>query len=121
MEIEASGGKSGGGQCQWTTSQSYFMLKYLANIISAGSRTSTGFKKVHLNDCAKAVNEYFKIQRSGDQIGNHLKTWRKKYTKINQLRKISGALWDEDFCIISLDREHYTSYMEVIISMLLIS
>jgi methionine salvage enolase-phosphatase E1 len=66
-----------------------------------------------LNACAKALSEFFRIQRSGDQIANHLKTWRKKYTKINQLRKISGAIWDEDHFIISLDHDNYTSYMEV--------
>jgi hypothetical protein len=108
MELEAKGGA---GQCQWTSSQSYFMLSFLANVVSDGTRTSSGFKKVHLNACAKALSEFFKIQRSGDQIANHLKTWRKKYTKINQLRKISGAIWDEDHFIISLDHDHYTSYM----------
>jgi hypothetical protein len=43
----------------------------------------------------------------------NLKTLRKKYTKINQLRNLSAALWDEDSFIISLDHEHYTNQFEV--------
>ncbi|RLM99051.1 uncharacterized protein C2845_PM06G00020 [Panicum miliaceum] len=48
---------------------------------------------------------------SGDQIANRLKTWKKKYAKINQLRKLSAAIWDEDSFIISLDHEHYTGHL----------
>ena len=35
-----------------------------------------------------------------------------KYSKINALRKLSAALWDEENFIISLDHEHYTSYIK---------
>jgi methionine salvage enolase-phosphatase E1 len=89
------------------------MLLFLANVVPDGTRTSSGFMKVHLNACAKALSEFFNIQRSSNRISNHLNTWRKKYTKINLLKKISGAIWDEDHFIISLDHDHYTSYMEV--------
>src|SRR6266540_375780 len=113
MDAEASGGKAVVAQCQWTPTQSQYMLTFLANIVANGTRTSSGFKKVHLNACAKALNEHFKLSRTGDQITNHLKTWRRKYNKINQLRKLSVALWDEDDFIISLDHEHYTDYIVV--------
>lgn len=111
MEAEGSGGKA--GQCQWTTTESSFMLTFLSNIVANGTRTSSGFKKVHLNACAKALNEHFKLDRTGDQIANHLKTWRRKYTKINQLRKVSGANFDEDNYVISLDHEHYANHIKV--------
>jgi hypothetical protein len=53
---------------------SSFMLSHLASVVASGTRTSTGFKKVHLNACARAVNEKFNTNRTGDQIKNHLKT-----------------------------------------------
>ncbi|KAJ1284199.1 hypothetical protein BS78_03G186800 [Paspalum vaginatum] len=109
MEVEASGVKA--GQCQWTPTQSQYMLTFLANIVANGTKTSTGFKRVHLNACAKALNEHFKLSRTADHITNHLKTWRRKYNKINKLRNLSAALWDEDNFIISLDHEHYTEYV----------
>jgi hypothetical protein len=70
-------GKSGGGNIQWTTSQSSFVQTYLANLVFEGKKASTGFKKVHLNLCAKALNDHFKITRTADQIANHLKTLKK--------------------------------------------
>ena len=92
---------------------STFMLTSLFNVIANGTKISFGFRKVHLNACAKALNERFKLNRTGDQIANHLRTWKRKYAKINRLRKVSGALWDEDNFIISLDHEHYTDYIQV--------
>ncbi|WVZ58505.1 hypothetical protein U9M48_008776 [Paspalum notatum var. saurae] len=108
MEVESSGVKA--GQCQWTPTQSQYMLTFLVNIVANGTRTSVGFKRVHLNAGAKALNEHFKLKRNEDHIANHLKTWRRKYNKINQLRNLSAALWDEDNFIISLDHEHYTAH-----------
>jgi hypothetical protein len=57
--------------------------------------------------------EHFKINRTDDQISNHLKTL-KKYTIINYLKNLSVALWNEDEFIISFDQEHYTNNFEVI-------
>src|SRR5438105_12092282 len=121
MEVEASGAKSGGGQTQWTATQSSYMLTFLTNIVADGTKTSTGFKKVHLNACAKALNDHFKLTRTGDQIANHLKTWKKKYVRINYLRNLSASNWDEDKFIISLDYEHYTNHMEAVLLYLMVS
>ena len=71
METEA---KTTGGQTQWSSSQSAFVLTFLQNIVADGTKTATGFKKAQLNECAKALNEHFKLSRTGDQIANHLKT-----------------------------------------------
>jgi hypothetical protein len=54
-----------------------FVQTYLANLVAEGNKISTGFKKVHLNGCAKALNDRFKINRTGDHISNHLKTLKK--------------------------------------------
>jgi hypothetical protein len=59
-------GKSGGGNTQWTASELSFVQTYLANLVSEGKKTSTGFKKVHVNLCAKALNDHFKITRTAD-------------------------------------------------------
>ncbi|PVH47584.1 hypothetical protein PAHAL_4G093400 [Panicum hallii] len=91
MEVES---KSAAGQTVWTASQSTFVHTFLANFIDEGLKTSTDFKKVHLNKCAEALNE------------------KRRYVKINQLRSLSGALWDEEQYIISLDHEHYRNHFE---------
>jgi hypothetical protein len=108
MEGEVKGGTV------WTASQTTFVQAFLVNLVADGSKTSSGFKRVHLNTCAKALNEHFKINRTHEQISNHLKTLKKKYIRINQLRSKSGAVWDEENFIIRYDHEMYTSHFKVI-------
>ncbi len=111
--MDNNSGKGGSTHASWTSAMSSFMLKHLANLVAGGTRTSSGFKAVHLNACARAVNERFNSTLTGEQIKNHLKTWQRKFTKINRLRKVSAAGWDEKNFIITLDDEHYNGYIEV--------
>jgi hypothetical protein len=48
-----------------TSTMSSFMLSYLSNVVSSGERTSFGFKKVHYNSGAKAINEKFQTALNG--------------------------------------------------------
>ena len=111
--MDNNSGKGGSTHASWTSAMSSFMLSHLANVVAGGTRTSSGFKAVHLNACARAVNERFNSTLTGEQIKNHLKTWQRKFTKINRLRKVSAAGWDEKNFIITLDDEHYNGYIEV--------
>jgi hypothetical protein len=89
------------------------MQIFLVKLVTVGTKTSTGFKKVHLNSCAKAVNEHFKVNRIGSDFES-LKDIKKRYTRINYLKNLSTALWNEDEFIISFDHEYYTNHFEVI-------
>jgi hypothetical protein len=82
----------GGGHVVWTTSMSSYMLSHLAGLVGTGLRTSSGFKKVNLNACARALNDHFRMRLTGDQIGNHVRTWKRKYAKICSLIRLSGAI-----------------------------
>ncbi|KAL6598235.1 hypothetical protein ACP70R_046400 [Stipagrostis hirtigluma subsp. patula] len=112
-EMESKGrGEHSGDIVNWLPAHSDFVHKYLANLVVSGARTSSTFKKVHYNACAKVVNEHFNTNLIGDQIKNHMRKWQRIYKKINSLRKISAAGWDENNYIITLDHEHYTSYVK---------
>ncbi|KAG2641054.1 hypothetical protein PVAP13_2KG144600 [Panicum virgatum] len=87
------------------------MLSYLANLVVNGTKTSSTYKMVHYNACAKVLQEKYGIVRTGDQIKNHLKTWQKKFHRICDLRGLSAANWDEDTCTITLDVEHYNNHV----------
>jgi hypothetical protein len=113
LKLDTMEGEVKGGTV-WTASQSTFVQTFLANLVADGSKTSSGFKRVHLNACAKALNDHFKINRTHEQISNHLKILKKKYIKINQLRSKSGAVWDEENFIIHYDHETYASHFKVI-------
>ncbi|KQJ90257.1 hypothetical protein BRADI_4g30385v3 [Brachypodium distachyon] len=105
-------GSKGGGQVCWTPPMSSFMLNHLFNLVAGGVRTSHGFKTVHLNACAKALNDHFKTAVTGAQVYNHNRTWKRKWQRIAKLKKLSAALWDEDKCMIVLDHEHYTGHIK---------
>ena len=104
---EEVGGKN--GHAVWIAPETAFMLTHLANLVASGTKTCSGFKKVHLNTCAKAVNEKFRTMKIGKQVKNHLKTQQRKFAKMTKLR--NG--WDEDNFIITLDEEHYNDYIKV--------
>uniref|UniRef100_A0A0D9V228 Myb/SANT-like domain-containing protein n=1 Tax=Leersia perrieri TaxID=77586 RepID=A0A0D9V228_9ORYZ len=90
----------------------HFMLSHLANLVASGTRSSSGFKQVHLRECARALNEKFMTDLTSDQISNHLKNGGKRFQKINELREVSGAIWDEDNFIISLADKHYNDHVQ---------
>ncbi|KAJ1288927.1 hypothetical protein BS78_02G126200 [Paspalum vaginatum] len=72
----------------------------MCQLISTGVRTDKGFKKVHLNQVAKALHEFSSIE------------WRMKWIRVVKLRELSGALWDEDNFMITLEDEHYKGHIK---------
>ncbi|XP_066367275.1 uncharacterized protein [Miscanthus floridulus] len=116
MDLEQHGdnmpGKGGAGQVYWSNAMSSFVLKYLADLVASGTKTTSGFKQAHLNSCARALYEKLGVQRTGGQVGNHLRKWKRIYAKIEKLKNLNGAVWDEHNCIISLDAEHYNNHIK---------
>jgi hypothetical protein len=116
MECEQQGDNlaaHGGGGMVWPSAMSSYMLQYLAQLVSSGIKISTGFKQVHLNGCARALNDNMGFHVTGIQVSNHLRKWRKAYGKILKLKNLSGALWDEETCTISLHPKHYLNHIHV--------
>jgi hypothetical protein len=98
---------------RWTEPMSAFMLRQMCQLISTGVRTDKGFKEVHLNKVAKALQEFYGNEVSGTQVYNHLRKWRQRWVKLSKLRDLSGAQWDEDSCMIVLEEEHYNGHTKV--------
>ncbi|TVT98874.1 hypothetical protein EJB05_55791, partial [Eragrostis curvula] len=114
MDLEQQGDNLAGhaGGVQWPSAMSSFMLKYLAQLVANGTKTSTGFKQVHYNGCARALKESLNFHVTGIQVANHIRKWKKVYKQIQGLKNISRALWDEDTCTIRLEQQHYLSYVQ---------
>ncbi|XP_044967920.1 uncharacterized protein LOC123427849 isoform X2 [Hordeum vulgare subsp. vulgare] len=106
------GNNGSGKQAVWTTAMSSFVLKFMANLVTSGTRASNSFRQVHHKSCAKALNERFKLQVSAAQISNHLRKWKRIWGRVNKLKTLSGALWDEHTCTVVLDQEHYASHVK---------
>jgi hypothetical protein len=92
---------------------SSFMLHCFCQLISTGVRTDKGFKEVHLNQVARDLHEFTGNEVTRQQVYNHLRKWRQRWMRVIKLRELSGALWDEDNFMISLEDEHYKGHIKV--------
>lgn len=98
---------------RWTNVMSAFVLKRFCQLISTGIRTDKGFKEVHLNQVAKDLKEFNGHDVTGTQVYNHQRKWRQRWVRIIKLRELSGALFDEDNHMITLEEEHYNGHVKV--------
>jgi hypothetical protein len=98
---------------RWTAIMSGFVLRHFVDLIGNGVKTDKGFKEIHLNSVAKNVSEFYGQGVTGQQVYNHLRKWRSRWVKVCKLKDISGALWDEDNFVISLEEGHYAAYIKV--------
>jgi hypothetical protein len=98
---------------RWTSAMSGFALRRMCQLISSGVRTDKGFKEVHLNQVAKYLHEFTGNEVTGTQVYNHLRKWRQRWVRVSKLRELSGANWDADLNMISLEEEHYKGHVKV--------
>ena len=59
-------------------------------------KTDKGFKEVHITKAAKDVSQLVGYEVTTTQVTNHLRMWKTRYQRIEKLRGLSGALWDDD-------------------------
>ncbi|KAL6614925.1 hypothetical protein ACP70R_037195 [Stipagrostis hirtigluma subsp. patula] len=108
----ADAGQRGRGAMRWTSVMSSFVLRRMCQLISTGVRTDKGFKEVHLNQVAKALQEFTGNEVTGTQVYNHLRKWRMRWVKVSKLRELSGAHWDDLTFTILLEDEHYKGHIK---------
>jgi hypothetical protein len=104
----------------WTPPMSACLLKCLAHIAAKGVKTDKGFKEVHITKAAKDVTQLVGYEVTTTQVTNHLRKWKTRWQKIDKLRTLSGALWDDDQKMIVLADQHYLDHTQVCIYMLLL-
>jgi hypothetical protein len=59
------------------------------------------------------VTQLVGYEVSTTQVTNHLRKWKVKYQRIEKLRMLSGALWDDDRKEIVLEEQHYLGHTQV--------
>jgi hypothetical protein len=69
---------------------SSFVLRDMCQLISTGVRTDKGFKEVHLNQVANALQEFCGNDVTGTQVYNHLRKWRQRWMRVSKLRELCG-------------------------------
>lgn len=106
-------GNGAAQRLNWTAAMSGFILGRFSDLVAEGVRTDKGFKDIHTNSVAARLSEFIGQHVTGTQVYNHLRKWRNKWVKICRLKELSGANWDEDLCMITLDPEHYNGHVKV--------
>ena len=119
QQVEEGAEQRTRGAMRWTSAMSKFVLKRMCQLIETGVRTDKGFKEVHLNQVAKYLQEFTGNEVSGTQVYNHLRKWRQRWVRVSKLRELSGALWVDDVCMISLEEEHYLGHIKVYVGCLI--
>jgi hypothetical protein len=66
----------------------------MCELVGTGMRIDKGFKEVHVNKVAKALQEFTGEHVTGTQVYNHLHKWRQRWARVCKFRDLSGALWD---------------------------
>lgn len=112
-EVQLVNGQRGRTTMHWTSVMSGFLLRRTCQLISSEVRTDKGFKEVHVNQVAKALQEFTGQEVIGSQVYNHLRKWTQRWVKVSKLRELSGANWDDDFHMITLKDEHYKGHIQV--------
>ena len=92
----------------------------LIALVNDGSKPDKVFKDKDVNFVAKALKEYCGEIVSPTQVYNHLRKWRQRWVRVVKLRELSGALWNEDTCAITLEDEHYKGHVKVCLPVKLI-
>ncbi|KAK1620868.1 hypothetical protein QYE76_026385 [Lolium multiflorum] len=96
----------------WTPPMSACLLKCLAHIAAKGVKTDKGFKEVHITKAAKDVTQLVGYEVTTTQVTNHLRKWKTRWQKIDKLRTLSGALWNDDEKMIVLADQHYLDHTQ---------
>jgi hypothetical protein len=102
----------------WTPPMSACMLHYLTSVAAKGVKTDKGFKGIHITKAAKALTQLVGYEVTTTQVTNHLRKWKVKYQRIEILRMLSGALWDDDRKMIVLEEQHYLGHTQVCVHVL---
>jgi hypothetical protein len=100
---------------RWTSVMSSFVLRRMCQLISTEVRTDKGFIEVHLNQTTKVVQEFSGNEVIWTQVYSHLHECRQRWVRVSKLRELSGAFWDEDNYMITLEDEHYARHIKVLI------
>ena len=110
VEGQANGGHA---RLTWTNVMLGFILRRFSDLVGQGLETDKGFKEVHLNAVARDLSEFAHVEVTGNQVYNHLRKWRTRWQKTCRLKELSGANWDEQNFMITLDAEHYNGHVKV--------
>src|SRR4051812_31199137 len=86
-----------------------FVLNKMCDLIKSGVETEKGFNVV-----SEKVFEFSDTEVSSQQVYNHFRKWRTKWTKLSQLRDLRDAQRDKETKTIILEARNYKGHILVL-------
>ncbi|WOK93663.1 reticulon-like protein B2 isoform X2 [Canna indica] len=97
---------------KWKSTESTVLLDCLVQQVQSGDRFEKDFKDSQISKVVKTLNEKVGIQVTNNNVYNHLRGWRNKWSQIVKLKEKSEMSWDENKKKIVMGRDEYFSYIK---------
>lgn len=117
----AAKGKRGTPNKRWKAEFDNFLIPVLVEQANKGLKCDKSFKRVAFAHAASAVNTKFNTDFTAENVENHYRTLKARYVEIKKARDLSGAGWDDETKMITLDPIVAFTYTEVYFFCLLVS
>ncbi|XP_075665695.1 uncharacterized protein LOC142635426 [Castanea sativa] len=100
-------GKEPGSQLRWTQPMCDMLFKMLVIEAEQGNKPSNKYKPQSLDKVAKEIGVKFNVECYASHVHNRLRTVRKEWKLIQDIRKKSGFGWDDNLKMITCDKQTY--------------
>ncbi|KAL4611579.1 hypothetical protein ACB092_08G135000 [Castanea dentata] len=100
-------GKEPGSQLRWTQPMCDMLFKMLVVEAEQGNKPSNKYKPQSLDKVAKEIGVKFNVECYASHVHNRLRTVRKEWKLIQDIRKKSGFGWDDNLKMITCDKQTY--------------
>jgi len=112
-----------GRQMRWTSDMDSCLSAILVQQIKQGNRSEFDYKfrPAAFEASVLAINENFQLYLTKEHVKNRLKTWKKQYDILKELKNQSGFEWDEKRKMVIANDSVWSEYIKVLTSLLLIS
>ena len=88
---------------QWTAPLSLFVLNRVVQLVEQGIQFDKCFKDRYIRKVSDVVLEFTRLTISSTQIYNHLRRWRGRWVRINELKRMPGVVWYETSTTLTMD------------------
>ena len=100
-------GKESGTQLRWTQPMCDMLFKMLVVEAEQGNKPSNKYKPQSLDKVAKEIGVKFNVECHASHVHNRLRTVRKEWKLVQDIRKKSGFGWDDNLKMITCDKQTY--------------
>ncbi|XP_020243600.1 uncharacterized protein LOC109821858 [Asparagus officinalis] len=107
-----TGGKKGTSNKKWKPPHIEALISCLVELANNGYKVYKTFKAPAFKKAVEHVNSIFGENYTTYNVENHLRTLKDKWKLICEAKKLSGAGWDEESKMITLDTMTYAELIE---------